>query len=99
MKNIEMLIENICNAEYEYKDYNGKREKGIVVSRYSSYLTEERAAIARAVYEWACEQMDDMEQSREIAMLEAKCYAYEKIIANSNFAPMLVKEVDDEGNS
>ena len=28
--------------------------------------------------------------------LKAKCYAYEKIIANSNFAPMLIKEKDDD---
>lgn len=94
MKNIEMLIENICNAEYEYKDHDGKRGSGTIVSWYSSHKTEERAAIAKVVYEWASEQMSDMEQSREIARLEAKCYAYEKIIANSNFAPMLAEEVD-----
>lgn len=95
MKNIETLIENICNAEYEYKDDNGKREKEKILSRYSHYLTEKRAAISKTVYEWASEQLNDMEQSKKIAMLEAKCYAYEKIIENSNFAPVLVKEVEE----
>jgi hypothetical protein len=32
------------------------------------------------------------EHDKEIGVLKAKVYAYEKIIANSNFAPMIVKE-------
>jgi hypothetical protein len=32
------------------------------------------------------------EHDKEIGELKAKVYAYEKIIANSNFAPMVVKE-------
>lgn len=35
-----------------------------------------------------------IEYKRKIAGLEAKVYAYEKIIANSNFAPILPKWVD-----
>ena len=35
-----------------------------------------------------------IEYKRKIAELEAKVYAYEKIIANSNFAPILPKWVD-----
>ena len=33
-----------------------------------------------------------IECKRKIAELEAKVYAYEKIIANSNFAPIISKE-------
>lgn len=32
------------------------------------------------------------EHDKEIGELKAKVYAYEKIIANSNFAPMVIKE-------
>lgn len=32
----------------------------------------------------------------EYGELKAKCYAYEKIIANSNFAPMVIKESEEE---
>ena len=32
------------------------------------------------------------EYKRKIAELESKVYAYEKIIANSNFAPIISKE-------
>lgn len=32
----------------------------------------------------------------ELGELKAKCYAYEKIIANSNFAPMTDKGVDND---
>ena len=35
-----------------------------------------------------------IEVKKKIAELEAKVYAYEKIIANSNFAPILPKWVD-----
>ena len=35
-----------------------------------------------------------IEYKRKIAELEAKVHAYEKIIANSNFAPILPKWVD-----
>lgn len=36
-----------------------------------------------------------IEYKRKIAELEAKVYAYEKIIANSNFAPIISNEKSD----
>ena len=35
------------------------------------------------------------EHDKEISMLKAKVYAYECIIANSNFAPMIIKESEN----
>lgn len=35
------------------------------------------------------------EHDKEIGVLKAKVYAYEKIIANSNFAPMIIKESEE----
>lgn len=37
-----------------------------------------------------------IECKRKIAELEAKVYAYEKIIANSNFAPIMRKNSDEK---
>ena len=41
-----------------------------------------------------------IEYKRKIAELEAKVYAYEKIIANSNFAPIIreisIREISEE---
>jgi hypothetical protein len=36
------------------------------------------------------------EHDKEMGMLKAKVYAYECIIANSNFAPMIITESDTE---
>jgi hypothetical protein len=36
------------------------------------------------------------EHDKEIGVLKAKVYAYECIIANSNFAPMIIKESEEE---
>lgn len=43
----------------------------------------------KIIYEWAAEQTTEVDLTRKVATLEAKVYAYEKIIANSNFAPIL----------
>ena len=41
------------------------------------------------IYEWAAKQ-DEAKNKTRIAELEAKVYAYEQIIANSNFAPVII---------
>lgn len=92
MYNAEELINLICNAEYEFIGYNGKPDKNKVVSRYSSSASAERSAIAGAVYTWLGNQLIDLDKDKRIGELEAKVYTYEKIIANSNFAPMIIKE-------
>ena len=40
-----------------------------------------------------------IECKRKIAELEAKVYAYEKIIANSNFAPIMRENSEEKGNN
>lgn len=85
------LIDNICNASYT-KEVCGHTDEYTIVSRYSNSRTQERAAITQAVYGWAAKRLDDTELRKKVGELEAKCYAYEKIIANSNFAPMIIRE-------
>lgn len=85
MKDLDKLLDMICSAEYEYISYDRQREKMKVCCGDSN----ERTAIAGAISEWAMEQLTDIEVEKRIGELEAKVYTYEKIIANSNFAPMI----------
>ena len=86
------LIKDICNAEYEYKSYDGKRATSSIVSRFDSDMNAKKAAIEKAVYEWANRQMTELEKDKRIAELEAKCFAYEQFIQKSNFAPMFIAD-------
>ena len=93
MKDLEKLIDGICSAEYTW-NMDGKTRSSRVCSLYDD--DNKRGAIAKAVYEWASEQLTDIEAEKKLAELEAKVYAYEKIIANSNFVPMVQPIIVDE---
>lgn len=83
--NIEKLIEKIESAEYPRKYIDGS-------GTYQSHAVDTdagaRAAIRKAIYEWAAEEVTDIDAGKRIAELEAKCYTYEKVIVNSNFGPI-----------
>ena len=85
MTGLDELVDNICNAEYEYISYEGKRER----TRIAPYERGAKQAISKCVYDWANKQISSFEAEKRIGMLEAKVYVYEQIIANSNFAPMI----------
>ena len=91
MTNIDKLIDSICNTKYETKGFDGDKFEAKVV-----YDLNAKLAIAKTVYEWASTQLSDIEKDKQIEVLKAKCFAYEQIIANSNFAPVLIKENEDE---
>lgn len=82
---IEKLIEKIERAKYPRKYIDGS-------GTYQSHAvdTDEgaRAAVRKVIYEWAAEEVTDVDAGKRIAELEAKCYTYEKVIANSNFSPI-----------
>lgn len=90
------LIKDICDAEYEYRDYAGKKVKSSIVSRYDSNVDGKKAVIEKVVYEWANRQMTELEKDKRIAELEAKCCAYEHIIQKSNFAPMIIADKESK---
>lgn len=93
MKDLDKLLDKICSAEYEYiSSFDKTKTK----TRVCYCCPEERRAIQGAIEEWAMEQMTDIEAEKRIGLLEAKVYAYEKIIANSNFAPMVQPIIIDE---
>lgn len=95
--NIEELIDRICNAEYTCPDIMKPQSTTTqtIVSRYSSAKEQKRAAISEAVYRWFAanqEYQEVIKLKQEIAEYKAAVHVYERIIANSNFQPLLKEE-------
>lgn len=88
-EDLKELISMICNAEYEYRNYRGEKSKTKIISGYDGGA--EKQALEKVVYEWSASLADE-DKTHELGELKAKCYTYEKIIANSNFAPLLLSE-------
>lgn len=80
---IEKIIKDLTSAKYKWSD--GKFESAAVDSRAVPVVTE-------ILYR------DLEEEIRRAAELEAKCFAYEAVISNSNFAPVLESERKQEPN-
>ncbi len=80
---IEKIIEDLTSAKYKWGD--GKYESAAVDYRAVPVVTE-------ILYR------DLKEEIRRAAELEAKCFAYEAVISNSNFAPVLESERKQEPN-
>ena len=86
---IDNLIERLMGNEDKY-DFN------VIPVRYKDKVYNE-------VMSWYKTQNisnEIIECKRKIAELEAKVYAYEKIIANSNFAPIMreisIRKISEE---
>ena len=76
---IDNLIERLMGNREDKYDFN------VIPARYKDKVFNE-------VMNWYKTQNisnEIIEYKRKIAELEAKVYAYEKIIANSNFAPIM----------
>ena len=84
---INNLIERLTSLKY--RDESEQIEYHVISSRH-------RALVSNEVRKWFEEQniKATIDIQTKIAELEAKVYAYEKIIANSNFAPILPNWVD-----
>lgn len=80
-----MDIESLLKKLFDLKYARESREVNII-GTYNGQQT----IVRNAVIEWYLEQTE--RQNVKIAELEAKVYAYEKIIANSNFKPLLNTE-------
>ena len=79
---IDNLIERLMGSNEDKYDFN------VIPVRYKDKVFNE-------VMSWYKTQNisnEIIEYKRKIAELEAKVYTYEKIIANSNFAPIISKE-------
>ena len=84
---IDNLIERLLSLKY--RNESEQVEYHVINSR-------NRALVSNEVRKWYEEQniKATIDIQTKIAELEAKVYAYEKIIANSNFAPILPNWVD-----
>lgn len=84
---INNLIERLLSLKY--KNESEQIEYHVISSR-------DRTLVSNEVRKWFEEQniKATIDIQTKIAELEAKVYTYEKIIANSNFAPILPKWVD-----
>jgi hypothetical protein len=80
---IEKLMEDLKNLRRP-TELLGKTEYFPVIS--AEYLPD----VERIIRQHLLDNHD-----KEIGVLKAKVYAYEKIIANSNFAPMIIKESEE----
>lgn len=80
MLNLEDLCSRLFNAEY--RDDRLKCDLNIISQRHEDTIRE-------IVKTWGAEQTTEIESAKRIGELEAKVYAYEQIIAKSNFKPML----------
>lgn len=86
---IEELLQKLFSLKYVSKGFSGSgSEEFNIISDYGGQKT----IVRNAVEEWYLGQQG--RQNVKIAELEAKVYAYEKIIANSNFKPLIM---DAEG--
>lgn len=78
---LDSLLNMLQKVEYQ-SEYSGSKYMSTVISEKHMPL------IKTTVVEWY-DMYFGSEYARKIGELEAKVYAYEQIIANSNFAPML----------
>lgn len=79
---LDDLVSKIMSLEYEEKGYSGG------TFQYNVVHEKHRDMVKTAIVEWY-DMNFGVEYGRKIAELEAKVYAYEHIIANSNFLPIL----------
>lgn len=83
MNVVEKIVKDLKSAKYKWGD--GKYESDAVSYQAIPVVTE-------ILYR------DLEEEAKRTAELEAKCFTYEAVISNSNFAPVLKSEHKQEPN-
>ena len=92
---IDNLIERLMSLTYRNK--NDTYDFPIISDSHRDKVFDEIKSWSKAqdiTQEIIKKEYEIIEVKKRIAELEAKVYTYEKIIANSNFAPILPKWVD-----
>ena len=93
---IDNLIKRLMSLTY--RDIGDKYDFHIISDNHRDKVFDEIKSWSKAqdiTQEIINKEYEIIEVKKRIAELEAKVYAYERIIANSNFAPIL----DSEKNS
>lgn len=86
---LDALVSKLMNLKYEDKNYLGSG-----TSQYDVISNKNKNIVKSAIVEWY-DMYFGNEYGKKIGELEAKVYAYEQIIANSNFAPMIKYKTGD----
>jgi len=81
---IQKLVRILINKKYTYKSWDGTYDEANLISSDAKTILEE------ILRQFLLDNHDE-----KIGVLEAKVYAYEKIIANSNFAPILKNKTNE----
>ena len=94
---IDNLIERLMSLTYRNK--SDEYDFSVISERHKDKVFDEIKSWSKAqdiTQEIINKEYEIIEVKKRIAELEAKVYAYEKIIANSNFAPIIIdlKEKD-----
>ena len=92
---IDNLIERLMSLTY--RDKGDKYDFNVISFNHRNKVFDEIKSWSKAqdiTQEIITKEYEIIEVKKKIAELEAKVYTYEKIIANSNFAPILPKWVD-----
>lgn len=76
---LEELLEQLKKLKYK-SEILGEIEEFDVIKKSEFYMVE------NLIRQFVLDNHDE-----QLGLLQAKVYAYEQIIANSNFAPMIVK--------
>ena len=91
---IDNLIERLMSLTYKSRN---NLEFNVIFEENRDKVIDEIKSWSKAqdiTQEIINKEYEIIEVKKRIAELEAKVYTYEKIIANSNFAPILPKWVD-----
>lgn len=98
---IDNLIERLMSLTY--RDRDAKYDLHIISDRHREHVFDEIKSWSKTqdiTQEIINKEYEIIEVKKRIAELEAKVYAYEKIIANSNFAPIIreisIREISEE---
>ncbi len=94
---IDNLIERLMSLTY--RDRDAKYDLHIISDMDREQVFDEIKSWSKAqdiTQEIINKEYEIIEVKKRIAELEAKVYAYEKIIANSNFAPIMRKKCDEK---
>ena len=90
---LDNLIERLMSLTY--RDSGAKYDLNVISDRHKGKVFDEIKSWSKVqdiTQEIINKEHEIIEVKKRIAELEAKVYAYEKIIANSNFAPIISKE-------
>ena len=93
---LDNLIERLMRLTY--RDRDAKYDLHIISDRHREQVFDEIKSWSKAqdiTQEIINKEYEIIDVKKRIAELEAKVYAYEKIIANSNFAP-IIRKISDE---